>query len=189
MTVHERLYRSLLVAYPADHRREYGESMTQLFRDRLRDEGGGMRTAAVWVSVALDLVKSALSERTETTMESFKSAWWRMAAGFIAFAIATFGILNLFGEDGGALYGKVVAASIALVIAGAIFVGLMVRRRNKVRGGNIIALATLPGVPLIVLFWLPPVALTGLLCAFVAWKAFSDANAHRRIEQKTAEAT
>ncbi len=31
--ISEKLYRALLVVYPSEHRREYGEPMVQLFRD------------------------------------------------------------------------------------------------------------------------------------------------------------
>ena len=34
--ISERLYRALLLVYPSEHRREYGEPMVQLFRDRMR---------------------------------------------------------------------------------------------------------------------------------------------------------
>ena len=43
----ERLYRALLLVYPKEHRREYGELMVQLFRDRMRYEGGGLRDLIV----------------------------------------------------------------------------------------------------------------------------------------------
>jgi hypothetical protein len=43
MTRQKRAYQALLVLYPFEYRREYGEPMTQLFADRLRDEGGGAR--------------------------------------------------------------------------------------------------------------------------------------------------
>ena len=38
-----RVYRKLLLIYPKEHRREYGEPMVQLFRDRMRRDGDGFR--------------------------------------------------------------------------------------------------------------------------------------------------
>ena len=61
----ERMYRALLWAYPRQHRREYGEPMVQLFRDRMRRDGGGVRTLVVWVQMVFDLVGSAFKERKE----------------------------------------------------------------------------------------------------------------------------
>ena len=61
----ERMYRALLWAYPRQHRREHGEPMVQLFRDRMRRDGGGVRTLVVWVQMVFDLVGSAFKERKE----------------------------------------------------------------------------------------------------------------------------
>ena len=58
----EKLYRLLLVAYPREHRREYGELMVQLFRDRMRRDGGGLGSLNVWLEMIVDLVGSALKE-------------------------------------------------------------------------------------------------------------------------------
>ena len=61
----ERMYRWLLICYPKEHRREYGELMVQLFRDRMRRDGKGFRGMAVWVHVALDFAGSAFTEHKE----------------------------------------------------------------------------------------------------------------------------
>ena len=66
--ISERVYRALLLAYPSEHRREYGEPMVQLFRDRMRRDGGGFRTVFVWVRMIFDLVCSAFKERKEGVM-------------------------------------------------------------------------------------------------------------------------
>lgn len=59
------VYRALLVAYPREFRREYGEHMVQGFRDLLRDERhrGFAALAAFWVRVVLDVISSAFAER------------------------------------------------------------------------------------------------------------------------------
>ena len=61
----EKLYRALLVAYPREHRREYGELMVQLFRDRMRRDGGGLGVLKVWLAMIVDLVTSALKEHSK----------------------------------------------------------------------------------------------------------------------------
>ena len=69
--ISERLYRALLVFYPAGHRRDYEEPMVQLFRDRMRRDGGGFRTPVVWVRMVFDLLGSAFMEHRErATWES-----------------------------------------------------------------------------------------------------------------------
>ena len=69
--VSERVYRALLVVYPAEYRREYGGPMVQLFRDRMRRDGGGFRTPVVWVRMVFDLLGSAFMEHRErATWES-----------------------------------------------------------------------------------------------------------------------
>ena len=66
--ISERLYRALLLIYPSGHRQEYGEPMVQMFRDRMRRDGGGIRTLIVWIQMVFDLVCSASTEHKEGVM-------------------------------------------------------------------------------------------------------------------------
>ena len=65
-----RVYRKLLLIYPKEHRREYGEPMVQLFRDRMRQtleleadhrrhaDGDGFRGGGgviIWFQMIFDL--------------------------------------------------------------------------------------------------------------------------------------
>ena len=61
----ERVYRWLLIAYPREHRREYGEPMVQLFLDRMRRESNGFRGLTAWVHMVFDLFGSAFEEHME----------------------------------------------------------------------------------------------------------------------------
>ena len=61
----EKVYRRLLFVYPKEHRREYGELMVQLFRDRMRRDGGGFRVPIVWMQMIFDLVVAAFKEHKE----------------------------------------------------------------------------------------------------------------------------
>ena len=70
----EKLYRALLFAYPREHRREYGELMAQLFRDRMRRDGGGLGILRVWLAMIVDLVTSALKEHSNG--ESMTAGAW-----------------------------------------------------------------------------------------------------------------
>ena len=57
-----RLYTLLLLIYPGSFRREYGESMIQLFRDLMRDEirqRGCLGAIEVWWRVVAELPATA----------------------------------------------------------------------------------------------------------------------------------
>ena len=60
-----RVYRRLLLLYPAPHRHEYGAAMEQLFRDQCRDawrDAHGRGLTVLWVRVVGDLVCTAAIE-------------------------------------------------------------------------------------------------------------------------------
>ncbi len=97
----DRVYRAMLLVYPEDHRRAYGDAMAQLFRDRLRRDGGGIGTARVWASVGPDLVASAFTERLETAMnvQTWTNRWWEATVIVYAIAQVIMGVvigLNLY---------------------------------------------------------------------------------------------
>jgi len=123
------------------------------------------------------------TELGETTMDTFKDRWWRYAAAFIAVGFVFLGIGNLQGDDGGPLYGKVIAAAVAVGAAGLIVAGLAIRRRNTRVGSTLIGIGTLPASLLILFFWFPPVALVGVLAIAVTVIAFNDAAKQRHAEQ------
>jgi hypothetical protein len=104
-----------------------------------------------------------------------KKSWWIYAAGLIGFAMVMLGLGNLFDDDGGPLYGKIVAATVAVAFAGFIFAGLYTREGNRQRGSMMVGIGVLPATVLVSLFWFPPVAAVGLLAIIVAWRAFADA--------------
>lgn len=63
----ERVYRSLLRAYPTGLRGEYGGEMVRCFRDLCREEledGGGLGLAALWARTLPELFYTALKERS-----------------------------------------------------------------------------------------------------------------------------
>ena len=68
-----RIYRVLLAAYPSDFRREYGQSMLQVFRDSSRDAAMRSRkvaTANFWFTILYDLVVSAAKQHLENFEQS-----------------------------------------------------------------------------------------------------------------------
>lgn len=157
MRVQERVYRALLVAYPKEHRREYGEPMMQMMRDRLRDEGGGWRTGLVWAHLLADLARNALAERTATAVTTIKTGWWRILAALIAIVIAG-AVIASFVEPEPATgpWWKDVFGTAALIAAPiATLVGLVMWRRHRTTGNILIGLGVLPGCAAVVLFWHP----------------------------------
>lgn len=187
MNVHQRAYRVLLRAYPAEHRREYGEPMSQMFNDRIRDDGGGLRTAVVWMHVLVDLAKTVLAERTETTMDTLRTGWWRIAAGLIATVLAIGGI-GIVVEPGPGPWYKTVSGATAL-FGGVVLivVGLAIRRRNTNAGSALIAVGVVPGVAATVLFWFPPALVFGLISTSVLIAAVVDVGNHLAAQRAPAE--
>ena len=104
--VSERVYRALLVVYPWEHRREYEEPMVQLFRDRMRRDGGGVRTPVVWVRMVFDLLSSAFMEHRERAM------WESVTVKRVAVRSGEFLFWSLVGAIG--LY---MVTTLAVVIA------------------------------------------------------------------------
>lgn len=180
MKAHERVYRSLLVMYPKRHRREYGEPMVQLVRDRFRDEGGGVHTVMLWCQIAGDLATSALSERTEIAINTLRQEWWRFAAVLISISMAVMTTGNLFGNwiDDGPRHGKIGFSVVALTAVALVLGGIGVRRRHLSRGSVMIGVGVLPAVALVSAPWFPLLAAAGVLAGIVAVAAFASAAIH-----------
>ncbi len=82
----EKVYRRLLVVFPKDYRQEYGELMVQLFRDRMRRDGGGFRGLLVWMQMIFDLVVAAFKEHKEGAEMTKRRIW--IGAGLVAVLLA-----------------------------------------------------------------------------------------------------
>ncbi len=139
MSPHERVYRTLLLAYPKRHREEYGEPMVQMIRDRLRSEGGGARSMVLWLGLLVDLGKTAFMERTEIAMDSLKAGWWRFGAGAIAIVLAVVGFDGLFAPASGPWYQWFLGRSALAVAPLVILAGMIVRVRQPRNGSILIA--------------------------------------------------
>lgn len=175
----KRAYQALLAVYPPEYRRDYGEPMTQLFVDRLREEGGGARTMLVWVQMLVDLAKSAFTERLETTMRSFRTDWWRILALPLSLFIAVAGVSLPFQPEENAgpnwQVGAIAYAVVTIVGLGLVIGGLIIRKRNRKTGSSMIAVGVMPGFPMTIMFWYPPVAAVGVLSTVISVMAFIDA--------------
>ena len=94
-----KIYRTLLVAYPAKFQQEYGSHMVQVFRDcclRMVHQGGVYGMARLWAVTLFDLIQSVVSEHThkeiemkkEMKLEDIRMAGWALMIGAAIFAIA-----------------------------------------------------------------------------------------------------
>lgn len=65
--VSERIFRALLLAYPASFRADFGQQMAQTFRDQLRAtrSGGASRVVWLWARTLSDIASTAIQERSE----------------------------------------------------------------------------------------------------------------------------
>ena len=67
----ERIYGALLAAYPKEFRRAHGREMAQVFRCMCHEEvvsGGRGGLTRLWVRTLLDLLATALAERTKKAL-------------------------------------------------------------------------------------------------------------------------
>lgn len=67
MNVSLRLYGWLLLAYPPEFRRTFGDQMLQVFRDCYRAEANCGSVASLWFRTLVDLVLTAAKERADTS--------------------------------------------------------------------------------------------------------------------------
>src|SRR3712207_586228 len=67
MKVSVRLYGWLLLAYPQEFRRAFGDQMVQVFRDCYRAEARSGSVPGFWFRTLLDLVLSAAKERADSS--------------------------------------------------------------------------------------------------------------------------
>ena len=127
MTRSERVYRVMLLVYPEDHRRDYGDAMLGLFRDRLRRDGGGLGTVWVWASVGPDLVGSAFIERLETAMntQTWTNRWWEVTVILYAIVQVVFGVVIVGNSHPG--WAIVIGFGPAALLLG----GLALRQRQR----------------------------------------------------------
>ena len=82
IVVSERLYRALLIFYPAAHRREYGVLMVQVFRDVARETYHRQGAAGMllwWCTTLLDLTLTAFEERRKVRFMFSKTQFMHMS--------------------------------------------------------------------------------------------------------------
>jgi hypothetical protein len=88
-----QLYRVLLRLYPAPFRREYGQPMTELFRELDHDHRN--RRIAFWSLVVRDFVKSVHREHRKALLETMDAPWpAAFAVGAVVGTVLFFGSIR-----------------------------------------------------------------------------------------------
>ncbi len=98
------VYDALLNLYPADHRRDYGPLMLQLFRDQLRDAqrgSGALRRTRLCCRTLLDLIRSAGTEHLNSQRKHLKTMKpSKLSLLLVAVAFSSALISIALGEQG-----------------------------------------------------------------------------------------
>ncbi|HXM47272.1 MAG TPA: hypothetical protein VN956_05345 [Pyrinomonadaceae bacterium] len=129
----QKFFQLLLLAYPAEFRREYGTQMTQLFRDCYRAEEH--RPGRFWLSTISDLIRAAPREHLER-LEKENSIMKNLRRdalaliGSLAIIVVAFLLLS-YGRKHGVssiiMFGYVLDALVMAGILGNIIVFLLVK--------------------------------------------------------------
>lgn len=106
-----------------------------------------------------------------------KIRWWMVTAGIIGALMLMLGVGNLLDpEDTGPLYGKLGLLAVMATGAGLIVYGMLLLRRDVIRGAKFVSLGVLPGSVGIAFFWFPPAVAIGVLAIVTSWMAFNTAD-------------
>ena len=128
LSVNQRLYRTMLLAYPRAFRQVYGADMVQVFGDRLRGErerSGRRASLRVWFLTLLDLFKTAPLQRMEKKMT-------REAAFAVVFAVGLVAAVAFFATGtGGSGIGLVAVGVVTLAVMALALTGSFKRERAR----------------------------------------------------------
>jgi len=129
----QKLFQLLLLAYPAEFRREYGPHMTQLFRDCYRAEE--KQLGRFWLETVLDLFRAAPREHLErlgrenSIMKNLRRDAFALI-GSLAIAVVAFLLLS-YGRKNGVgsiiMFGYVLDALVTIGVVGNIIVFLLLK--------------------------------------------------------------
>jgi len=188
-----RFYSRMLALYPKAHRVEYGPDMVQLFADRYRDErpsGDVFRFARFWGGMFGDLVKTALAERTESVVSSFKQNWWKWAIGMFAAFQAVFAVewaIGIFVDSDRATSVLIAEAVVPIVGVTTLIVGLRLLNSKPKAAAILLTIGLLPvALAGALFFWFPPMWLVSVLGIYLIVKVFMETGRITRASAATA---
>ena len=137
VTFSDSLYRLLLWLYPAEHRREYGPLMAQVFRDQCRAAfmcDGAWGVLWVWFPLVVDLAVSLIEEHRRKGFSMSKESFARFSGpllmlGGLAWVLSSY---SQFQPGSHYSYRGIYQLSIAMIspgflLTGAGLIGLQVR--------------------------------------------------------------
>ncbi len=108
LIISKRLYQMLLLVYPYEFRRAYGEPMLQLFRDccrRVLRESGLAGLLALWGQTILDTVQAALEEYLHRGVEMNQEKFVRLSGW--ALVMAAVALLLTFLPEAGDISSRI----------------------------------------------------------------------------------
>jgi putative ABC transport system permease protein len=87
-----RVYRLLLLVFPADFRRRFGDDMSAVFEDRLRAARaqGPVAIARLWTSTVADLTAHGIAERRARRWSRRRTSMWTSLGQDVRFGIRSF---------------------------------------------------------------------------------------------------
>lgn len=172
-----KVYRALLVLYPADFRQQYERHMVQVFRDVCRDvygEGGTSGLMNWWATALFDLLQSVLVERKKGGLMMSQSKFiqwsgWLCIVGGLCFVVNSFSQLQGLAGMYQPLALYALAPGMVLIMLG--LMGVWLRYKAKLNlFGMLALLTTLIGAGITAAGWF--LALTGgfaMNVFFIGW--------------------
>lgn len=113
-------------------------------------------------------------EKKGAWMGGIRQLWWFIPAGLVGLALVVFGVGNLASDDGGPLYGQIVAFVVFGAAGLVILFGMVFRSRGDRIGSWMIVAGAVPGLASFALFWFPPAWLVGIMSLAVIVAAYRD---------------
>lgn len=182
MSLSQKLFDLMLVAYPREFRREYGRQMAQVFRDcsRARAHGGIRAGLDLWLRTLTDLLVSAPREHLNTFRKdnSAMNNWQRNVLALVAclaIVVVAFFLLSYGRSHEVAsilIFGRTLDALVTAGIVGNLIIFLLkMTRLNPIKTALLTMLAV--NCLLAILAWMigsrvdPDFRLGSLLIAYV----------------------
>ena len=127
ITLSERIYRALLILYPAEYRLEYGTLMAQIFRDVSRDayrSQGALGLAFWWCATLFDLTRTVIEQHRKVTMSKSTFIQWTGILLIIGGAFWGLAAFSQFQPDDHYSYYGIYQVLILLAAPGILLIGL-----------------------------------------------------------------
>ena len=106
-----------------------------------------------------------------------KTRWWMTSSIVIGALMLMFGVGNLVDpDDNGPLYGQLIMLAVMATGAALIVYGLILLRRDDLRGARLVGFGVMPGAFGIGIFWFWPAVAVGILALATSVAALATAS-------------